>query len=288
MSPRSRTRSVTVRAAAGAALAMFAMAVATSFASAAPLRGAHRHASPNLALRLSASAGTVSTGQQVTYTATVVNTGRRADRNAGLRDLLPGKATLVSTTPSQGSCSGSQVIRCNLGSLARGASATVTIVATANRPGWMTDYAWVSTNPPGGWEHRHSVSTNVQGVSSERRIEPHRVARPRRHRPAGDVHRDRRQLGERNGRECRVPGSASGEGDPGLREREPGKLQRQPDRRVQPRVAERRRLRHSHDRRHGEPAGMDDRPRLGLEQPARELAASSRGLGLRPRRQLRT
>ncbi len=146
---------------------MFAMAVATSFASAAPLRGAHRHASPNLALRLSASAGTVSTGQQVTYTATVVNTGRRADRNAGLRDLLPGKATLVSTTPSQGSCSGSQVIRCNLGSLARGASATVTIVVTADRPGWMTDYAWVSTSPPGGWEHRHSVSTNVQGVSSE-------------------------------------------------------------------------------------------------------------------------
>ncbi|HEX4519126.1 MAG TPA: DUF11 domain-containing protein [Gaiellaceae bacterium] len=122
-----------------------------------------RHRNPNLALRLSASAGTVNVGQQVTYTATIVNTGGRTDRNAGFRDLVPGKASVVSTTPSQGSCGGHSVIGCNLGSLARGASATVTIVVTANQPGWMTDYGWVSTNPPGHWTHRHAVSTNVQG-----------------------------------------------------------------------------------------------------------------------------
>jgi uncharacterized repeat protein (TIGR01451 family) len=175
MSSTSRTRSLKI--ATGAALALLGMAVATSVAAAATsgssvvqhrsvlVRVAHRH-SPNLALRLSASAGTVNTGQQVTYTATVVNTGGRTDHNAGFRDLLPAKASLVSTSPSQGSCAGSQVVRCNLGSLGRGASATITIVVTANRPGWMIDYAWVSTNPPGGWFHRHAVSTNVQGVDS--------------------------------------------------------------------------------------------------------------------------
>src|SRR5215467_3378625 len=91
MSPRSRTTSL--KLAAGAALALFAMAAATSIAGAATQN--HR-SHTNLALRLSASAGTVNVGQQVTYTATVVNTGRRTDRNAGFRDVLPGKASLVS------------------------------------------------------------------------------------------------------------------------------------------------------------------------------------------------
>ena len=122
-----------------------------------------------------------------------------------------------------------RLVTCNLGSLARGASATITIVVTANRPGWMTDYAWVSTNPPGGWEHRHSVSTNVQGVSSNVDLRLTRVARQRRHRAAGDLHGDRLQLGERRGRKRRVPGSAAGQGDPRLGEREPGELQRQSD-----------------------------------------------------------
>ena len=254
-------------------------------ASHAPHRLAHRHRSPNLALRLSASAGTVDTGQQVTYTATVVNTGRRTDRNAGFRDLLPGKATLVSTSPSQGSCGGSRVIACNLGSLGRGASATITIVVTANRPGWMTDYAWVSTNPPGGWEHRHAVSTNVQGVSSNVGLKltesPGSVDTGQQVTYTATVSNS----GNGTAGKRRLPGSASGQGDPRLGEREPGELQRQPDDRVQPRVAERRRLGHGHDRGHGEPAGLDDRPRLGLEQPARKLAAPAHRLRLRPRRQ---
>ena len=282
MSPRSRTRSVKI--AAGAAFALLGMAVTASIATAAtsrssaaqhrgvPLRAAHRH-SPNLALRLSASGGTVNTGQQVTYTATVVNTGGRTDRNAAFRDLLPAKASLVSTSPSQGSCAGSRVVRCNLGSLDRGASATITIVVTANRPGWMTDYAWVSTNPPGGWMHRHAVSTNVQGVDSNVGLKLTSRPAERRRRAAGDLHGDRLQLGERHRRKRRLPGSASGQGDPRLGEHEPGHLQRQPDGPVQPRVAERRRLGHGHDRRHREPAGLDDRPGLGLEQPAGKLAA---------------
>jgi uncharacterized repeat protein (TIGR01451 family) len=174
MSPRSRRNGFAFKLASGVALALLPTAVATPLAAAAthakhhymPLRFVQRHATPNLALRLSASAGSVNTGQQLTYAATVVNTGHRRDRSAGFRDLLPGQATLVSTSPSQGNCGGNRVVTCRLGSLPRGATATITIVVTANRPGWMTDYAWVSTNPPGGWEHRHAVSTNVLGVTS--------------------------------------------------------------------------------------------------------------------------
>jgi uncharacterized repeat protein (TIGR01451 family) len=179
MNPSSATRSGAVRLAAAAALAVLSTtSVTTSSAAAdagrsahrqqrhAPVRLAHRHPGPNLALRLSASATTVNIGEQLTYTATVVNTGGRVDRRASFRDLVPGKATLVSTSPSRGSCSGSRVVVCKLGSLARGASATITIVVTASRPGWMTDYAWVSTKWGGGWDHRHAVPTNVRGTSS--------------------------------------------------------------------------------------------------------------------------
>ena len=75
--------------------------------------------------------------------------------------MLPGNTTLVSVTPSQGTCSGNPTVDCNLGALAPGGSATITIVVTANQPGTITDRGWVSTSPPGNWEHQHSVTTEV-------------------------------------------------------------------------------------------------------------------------------
>ncbi len=123
--------------------------------------------SSELAFRLSGSPASVNTGQQVTYTATVTNSGSGAAGNVAFEDLLPGKASLVSTTPSQGSCNGNPTVVCSLGALNAGASATVTIVVTANQPGSMTDQGWVSSNPPGNWQHHRTVTTEVREVSSE-------------------------------------------------------------------------------------------------------------------------
>jgi uncharacterized repeat protein (TIGR01451 family) len=120
-----------------------------------------RDVSPALALRLTGSPGSLNAGQQLTDTATVTDTGSGTDANAGFQDLLPSSTTLVSVTASQGTCSGSPTIECNLGPLDRGNSATITIVVTVNQPGTVTDRAWVSTNPPGNWEHQHSVATQV-------------------------------------------------------------------------------------------------------------------------------
>jgi uncharacterized repeat protein (TIGR01451 family) len=120
--------------------------------------------SPNLDLNLTGSPGTVDPGQQVTYTATIRNRGSGNAGNAAFQDLLPGRATLVSANPSQGTCTGNPVIVCSLGSLNADASATVTIVVTANQAGKMTDRGWVSADPPGNWQHQRTVDTYVRDV----------------------------------------------------------------------------------------------------------------------------
>ena len=67
-------------------------------------------------------------GGTVTYLVTVSNGGPADATNVMMIDVLPPGATLVSATPSQGTCSGT--VTCSLGSIANGASATVTIVVT--------------------------------------------------------------------------------------------------------------------------------------------------------------
>jgi len=94
----------------------------------------------------------VGVGYTLTYTLTVGNTGsctitaklttasgrtsttsQNTNVSAGnvvLTDTLPANVTFVSATPSQGSCSGTATVTCALGTIAHGASATVTIQVT--------------------------------------------------------------------------------------------------------------------------------------------------------------
>jgi uncharacterized repeat protein (TIGR01451 family) len=68
-------------------------------------------------------------GGSITYVITVHNGGPASATNVMVNDPLPAGETLVSATPSQGSC-GPPPVTCNLGSIPNGGSATVTIVAT--------------------------------------------------------------------------------------------------------------------------------------------------------------
>jgi len=126
-----------------------------------------RNVNPDLDLQLSGSAPSVTAGQQVTYTATIGNHGSGAAATAAFQDMIPAKTTLVSSSASQGSCSGSPTLVCNLGSLAQNASATVTIVVATAQPGPIVDRGWVSTSPPGDWHHERDVTTNVTGAIAE-------------------------------------------------------------------------------------------------------------------------
>ena len=84
-------------------------------------------------------------GADLTYTLAVHNRGPATANSVALTDVLPASLVLVSAAASQGSCTGP---RCELGGLAAGATATVTLVATATAPGVAVNEATVTAAEP--------------------------------------------------------------------------------------------------------------------------------------------
>ena len=102
-------------------------------------------AEADLSLTKSADVSSTVVGSNITYTIKANNGGPFLSRNTMVSDPLPSNVSFVSATASQGSCSGSSTVSCSLGTLANGASATVTIVAKASSAGTATNTASVST-----------------------------------------------------------------------------------------------------------------------------------------------
>lgn len=106
----------------------------------------------DLAISLSDSPDPVTAGHDITYTAVATNMGPGVVNPVTLTDTLPPGVTLVSATPTQGSCSSSTTaaaatsVSCSFGSVASGGKATTTIVATPGVPGTLSDTAAVSGN----------------------------------------------------------------------------------------------------------------------------------------------
>lgn len=73
----------------------------------------------------------VDVGQPIEYEIAVTNLGPAPATNVVVTDTIPPGTTFVSATPSQGSCSGTTTVTCNLGTLGDGISATIDLVVTA-------------------------------------------------------------------------------------------------------------------------------------------------------------
>ena len=90
--------------------------------------------------------GSAVVGENITYTITATNAGPAVAVGTHLSDQLPQGAELVSATPSQGSCRPSTTdVACELGDLATGAAATVTVVVKVNQPGTAVNVAYVTS-----------------------------------------------------------------------------------------------------------------------------------------------
>ncbi|MGI8521167.1 MAG: DUF11 domain-containing protein, partial [Actinomycetota bacterium] len=101
----------------------------------------------DLTLTKADSPDPVFVSQPLTYTLTVRNNGPDNAAGVTVTDPLPGGVVFVSAAASQGGCSGAATVTCFLGSLANGASATVTIVVTPTLVGALSNTATVAGSP---------------------------------------------------------------------------------------------------------------------------------------------
>jgi large repetitive protein len=134
---------------------------ATGTASTADPDAANNAATANTTVTTSADVSvkktgptTVTAGNDLTYSISATNHGPSDAQAVTVTDVLPSSTTFVSATPSAGSCVGTSTVTCALGTLADGASATVTLVVH------------VDVGTPGG-----TVLTNTAEVGSPEEAE---------------------------------------------------------------------------------------------------------------------
>ena len=97
----------------------------------------------------------------LTYTLTVSDAGPSAATNVVVTDTLPASVGFVSATPSQGSCSGTATVSCDLGTMNAASIATVTIVVTPTAPGTLDNTATVSATEPDPSPANNSAATTT-------------------------------------------------------------------------------------------------------------------------------
>jgi uncharacterized repeat protein (TIGR01451 family) len=126
------------------------------------------NANSDLALLNTALRDPVMVGNNLTYKLTAVNLGVDPISNIVLTDTLPAGVNFVSAMSSQGSCSGTTTVTCNLGNLAQDGSAFVQIVVTPQAVATITNMASVTSSAPDPAPANNSASqsTHVSALPS--------------------------------------------------------------------------------------------------------------------------
>jgi uncharacterized repeat protein (TIGR01451 family) len=118
----------------------------------------------DLAIEASASPHTVSPGGNLTYTLRITNNGPSDSTGALVLDALPAAVSFVSAT-NGGTCdSGSHTVTWVIGSLARGASTSVSVTVQVNDPapaGPITNSVAVSANERDNYRPNNTASEDV-------------------------------------------------------------------------------------------------------------------------------
>jgi len=98
----------------------------------------------------------------ITWTIVVTNTGPNADTGVTIADPMPPGNTFVSASSTQGSCTGGAVVNCSIGTMAAGASVTITLVTTPSTVGSQTNSVTVAGNRPETNTGNNSATATVQ------------------------------------------------------------------------------------------------------------------------------
>jgi uncharacterized repeat protein (TIGR01451 family) len=98
----------------------------------------------------------------ITWTIVVTNNGPDTDTGVTIADPMPGGNTFVSATTSQGSCTGGVILNCNLGTMAAGATVTITLVTTPSAAGTQTNTVTVAGDRPETNTANNQATATVQ------------------------------------------------------------------------------------------------------------------------------
>jgi large repetitive protein len=127
----------------------------------------HRITSANLSIEKVAAPDPVALGSRITYTLTVRNHGPSEATGVRVTDALPSAVGFVSASSSAGTCSAGATVVCDLGTLASGGTATVTVVVEARTAGAVTNTATVTSPTHDGNPGDNTASATTRIVSAE-------------------------------------------------------------------------------------------------------------------------
>jgi uncharacterized repeat protein (TIGR01451 family) len=124
--------------------------------------------SADLSVMKTASPNPGQVGVSLAYRITATNNGPAAATNVLVADTLPGGVTFGSATTTQGACNGTGTVNCNLGNLAIGVSAIVTITVTPTSQGPLSNTATVTASQSDfdSTNNSSSITTQIQPAAA--------------------------------------------------------------------------------------------------------------------------
>src|SRR3954449_6466374 len=124
----------------------------------------------DLSVMKSGSPATQTLGDgNITWTMVVTNHGPSTATGVVVADPMPAGNTFVSATTTQGTCTGGAILNCTIGTMAAGASVTITLVTTPSTVGQQTNTVNVVGDRP---------ETNTANNTATATVQTHQITPP--------------------------------------------------------------------------------------------------------------